>query len=138
MQNAIELSRDKRLRRRASLPRWKCFVHTPVDHKPLWPKSVPSDQNQDSNNRNGNSYPLFHFSHLLDCKHFGWPFEMSSSLHRGCMAFVNQRHHPVGDGPPYFVRRIFLDEMDPRDRDLDLRWPRSDGVEIRAAAEERA
>src|SRR5215469_9079748 len=65
------------------------------------------------------------------------PFGMSSSLHRGCVGPVRRRPHPVGDGPADLVRRIFLDEMDPRDGDLGLRWPRADGVEIRAAAEER-
>src|SRR5215469_955392 len=48
-----------------------------------------------------------------------------------------QRPHPASDGPPDLVRRIFLNEMYPRDRDLGLRWPRADRVEIRAAAEER-
>jgi hypothetical protein len=33
-----------------------------------------------------------------------------------------QRPHPVGDGPPDLVRRIFLEEMDPRDRHLGLPW----------------
>ena len=49
-----------------------------------------------------------------------------------------QRPHPGGDGPPDLVRRIFLNEMNPRDRDFGLRWPRADGIEIRAAAEERS
>ena len=48
-----------------------------------------------------------------------------------------QRRQPSDDGPPDLVRRIFLNEMYPRDRHLGLRWPRADGVEIRAAAEER-
>jgi hypothetical protein len=29
--------------------------------------------------------------------------------------------YPVGDGPPDFIRRVFLDVMDPRDRHLSLR-----------------
>jgi hypothetical protein len=34
-----------------------------------------------------------------------------------------QRSLPAGDGTPDLVRRIFLEEMDPRDRYLGLRWP---------------
>src|SRR5262245_48142403 len=45
--------------------------------------------------------------------------------------------HPAGNGPPDFIWRIFLEEMDPRDRNLGLRGPRTDGVEIRAAGQER-
>src|SRR5258708_11978448 len=54
-----------------------------------------------------------------------------------CMAPSAQRPHPAGDGPPDLVRRIFLEEMDPRDRHLGLRWPPADEVEIRAAGEAR-
>src|SRR5580704_14663999 len=32
-----------------------------------------------------------------------------------------QRLHPAGNGPPDFVRRIFLDEMDPLDCHFGLR-----------------
>src|SRR5215469_5266472 len=53
------------------------------------------------------------------------------------MAPVSQRPHPVGDGPPDLVRRVFLDEMHTLYRHLGLRWPRADRVEIRAAPEER-
>src|SRR6516162_3030300 len=45
--------------------------------------------------------------------------------------------HPAGDGPPDLIWRIFLDEMDPRDRHLGLRWPGAGGIEICAAGEER-
>src|SRR5215813_7309294 len=48
-----------------------------------------------------------------------------------------QRPHPGGDGLPDLVWRIFLEEMDPRDRHLGLRWPPADEVEIRAAGEDR-
>src|SRR5260370_3357450 len=33
-----------------------------------------------------------------------------------CMAPSARRPHPTGDGPPDLVRRIFLNEMDPRYR----------------------
>src|SRR5215510_12772684 len=48
-----------------------------------------------------------------------------------------QRPHPSGDGPPDLVRRIFLEEMDPRDRHLGLRWQPAGEVEIRAAGDEQ-
>src|SRR5262249_12134041 len=48
-----------------------------------------------------------------------------------------QRFHPAGDGSPYLVRRIFLEEMEPRDRHLGLRWQRAGEVEIRAAGDEQ-
>src|SRR5262249_28019026 len=48
-----------------------------------------------------------------------------------------QRPHPAGDGPPDFVRRIFLDEMKPRDRHLGLRWQPAGELEIRAAGDEQ-
>src|SRR5258708_17381184 len=38
------------------------------------------------------------------------------------MAPSAQRPHPPSDGLPDLVRRIFLDEMDSRDRHLGLRW----------------
>src|SRR5260370_38160081 len=41
-----------------------------------------------------------------------------------------KRPHPAGDGPPDLVRRIFLEEMDPRDLHFGLRWPPPDEVEI--------
>jgi hypothetical protein len=45
--------------------------------------------------------------------------------------------HPAGDGPPDLVGRIFLEEMNPRDRHLGLRWQPAGEVEIRAAADEQ-
>src|SRR5215469_11003770 len=48
-----------------------------------------------------------------------------------------QRPHPAGDGSPDLIRRIFLEEMEPRDRHLGLRWPPAGEVEIRAAGEEQ-
>src|SRR5262245_44449024 len=47
-----------------------------------------------------------------------------------------QRLHPVGDGPPDLVRRIFLEVMDSRDLHLGLRWQASGEVENRAAGED--
>jgi hypothetical protein len=40
-----------------------------------------------------------------------------------------QRPHPAGDGPSDLIGRIFLEEMDSRDRRLGLRWPAADEVE---------
>src|SRR5437016_8135961 len=60
VQNAVELSRDKRLRQRAGLCGGQCFGNTSIDHKPLWPKSIPGDESRDCGNRNCNFYPLFH------------------------------------------------------------------------------
>src|SRR5262245_65939768 len=48
-----------------------------------------------------------------------------------------QRLHPPGDGLPDLVRRIFLQEMEPRDRHLGLRWQTAREFEIRAAGEEQ-
>src|SRR5438552_8575586 len=62
VQNAVELSRDKRLRQRAGLCGGQCFGNTSIDHKPLWPKCIPGDESRDRGNRNCNSYPLFHRS----------------------------------------------------------------------------
>jgi hypothetical protein len=41
-----------------------------------------------------------------------------------------QVSHPAGDGPPDLVRRIFLEEVEPRDRYLRLRWQGAGEVEI--------
>src|SRR5262249_59958758 len=48
-----------------------------------------------------------------------------------------QRPHPAGDGPPDLVRRIFLDEMDPRHRLLGQRWPPTDEVDQPIIGEDR-
>src|SRR5262252_3415857 len=48
-----------------------------------------------------------------------------------------QRPHPPGDGLPDLVRRIFLEEMEPRDRHLGLRWQTAGKVEIRTAGHEQ-
>src|SRR4029077_3538270 len=48
-----------------------------------------------------------------------------------------QLPHPAGDGPPDLVRRIFLDEMDPRHRLLGQRWPPADEVDQRIIGEDR-
>src|SRR4029077_9907221 len=48
-----------------------------------------------------------------------------------------QRPHPAGDGPPDLVRRIFLDEMDPRHRLLSQRWPPADEVDQCIIGEDR-
>src|SRR4029077_12986474 len=48
-----------------------------------------------------------------------------------------QRPHPVGDGPPDVVRRIFLNEMDPRHCLLGQRWPPADEVDQRIIGEDR-
>src|SRR5262249_3130431 len=47
------------------------------------------------------------------------------------------RPHPCGDRPPDLVRRIFLDEMDPRHRLLGQRWPPADEVDQRIIGEDR-
>ena len=47
-------------------------------------------------------------------------------------------HGPHRDGPPDLVRRIFLDEMEPRDRHLGLRWEAAGQVENRAVGEDSA
>ena len=44
----------------------------------------------------------------------------------------DQPSHPLDDGLSDVVRRIFLNEMEPRDLHLGLRWPSADEVEIRA------
>src|SRR5215469_6480116 len=49
-----------------------------------------------------------------------------------------RRLHPAGDDPPDLVRRIFLDEMDPRDCHLGLRWQPAGEVENRTAGENPA
>src|SRR6516162_2050827 len=54
--------------------------------------------------------------------------------HRGPSA---QRPHPACDGPPDLVRRIFLNEMDPRHRLLGPRWPPADEVDQPIIGEER-
>src|SRR5262249_15390970 len=54
-----------------------------------------------------------------------------------CMARSAQRPHPTGDGPPDFVRRIFLNEMDPRHRLLGQRWPPADEVDQPIIGEDR-
>jgi hypothetical protein len=48
-----------------------------------------------------------------------------------------QLQHPVGDGSPDLVRRIFLNEMDPRHRLLGQRWPPADEVDQRIVGEDR-
>src|SRR4029453_7424285 len=48
-----------------------------------------------------------------------------------------QLFYPAGDGPSDLVRRIFLEEMEPRDRHLGLRWQPAGEVEIRAAGDEQ-
>src|SRR6516225_5278218 len=48
-----------------------------------------------------------------------------------------QRPHPAGDGPPDLVRRIFLNEMDPRHRLLGQRWPPADEVDQPIIGEDR-
>src|SRR2546421_5470334 len=45
--------------------------------------------------------------------------------------------HPAGNGPPDLVRRIFLNEMDPRHRLLGQRWPPADEVDQRIIGEDR-
>src|SRR5262247_2511805 len=45
--------------------------------------------------------------------------------------------HPAGDGSPDLVRRIFLNEMDPRHRLLGQRWPLADEVDQRIIGEDR-
>src|SRR3989442_15935912 len=45
--------------------------------------------------------------------------------------------HPAGNGPPGLVRRIFLNEMDPRHRLLGQRWPPADEVDQRIIGEDR-
>src|SRR5262249_28046560 len=52
-------------------------------------------------------------------------------------SFTTQRPHPVGDRPPDLVRRIFLNEMDPRNRLLGQRWPPADEVDQRIIGEDR-
>src|SRR5262249_13861333 len=48
-----------------------------------------------------------------------------------------QGPHPPGDGLPDLVWRIFLDEMEPRDRHFGLRWQTAGEGEIRAAGDEQ-
>ena len=45
--------------------------------------------------------------------------------------------HPAGDGSPNLVRRIFLDEMNPRHRFLGQRWPPADEVDQLITGEDR-
>src|SRR5216683_4997747 len=54
-----------------------------------------------------------------------------------CMAPSAQRPRPVGDGPPDFVRRIFLNEMDPRHHLLGQSRPPADEVDQRIIGEDR-
>jgi hypothetical protein len=49
-----------------------------------------------------------------------------------------QRLHPAGNGPPDFVRRIFLDEMDSLDRHLGLGRQAAGVFENLAAGEDSA
>src|SRR5215468_5017033 len=58
--------------------------------------------------------PVSDLGHLLS-----WP----------CMVPSAQRSHPVDDGLSDFVRRIFLNEMDPRHLLLGQRWPPPDEVD---------
>src|SRR3989442_5860775 len=48
-----------------------------------------------------------------------------------------QRPHPVRDGPPDLVRRIFLDVMAPRDLHLGQRWQPADEGDILVVGEDR-
>src|SRR5215469_16456740 len=45
---------------------------------------------------------------------------------------------PLGDGPPNFIRRIFLNEMDSRDLLLGQRWPPANEVDQPIVSEDRA
>src|SRR5258706_6798543 len=73
----------------------------------------------------------------------GWKTPMTSGMARSPSRSAEAsrcsgaaRIHPAGYGPPDLVRRIFLEEMDPRDRHLGLRWPPAGEVENRAAGED--
>src|SRR5262245_27021343 len=61
-----------------------------------------------------------------------------SFIHHPCFDWLPlaQRLNPVGDGPPDLVRRIFLNEMDPRHRLLGQRWPPADEVDKRIIGED--
>jgi hypothetical protein len=65
-------------------------------------------------------------------------FKMTLPVRRHAIVALHapsaQLPHPVGDGPPDLVGRIFLDEMDPRNGHLGLSRPRASGVEIRAGS----
>src|SRR5215470_11442388 len=50
---------------------------------------------------------------------------------------VSPTPHPAGDGSPDLVRRIFLDEMNPRHRLLGQQWPPPDEVDQRIIGEDR-
>src|SRR5215469_5950300 len=60
-----------------------------------------------------------------------------SSAWLGLRLVPAQRLHPVGNGVADLVWRIFLDKMDTLHGHFDLCRPLADGIEIRAATEER-
>src|SRR5262249_17016825 len=49
---------------------------------------------------------------------------------------AGQRLDPTGDGPADLVRRILLEEMEPRDRHLGLRWQCEGEVEMGGGGKE--
>ena len=89
--------------------RWSTIPFGPsVDHEP---------HTEDQANRYGDpstpSAAIQKFKQRVhDSKSVNW--------RSGCP--IRLRGHPGGDGPPDLVRRIFLNEMDSRDRHLGLRW----------------
>src|SRR2546429_5664640 len=115
VQNAVELSRDKRLRQRAGLCGGQCFGNTSIDHKPLWPKCKPGDESRDRkstrlNSSHGyNSYAVF----CLKKKETRPPRPYDDSLHlsarRGASADAHLYHTVLHVLPP----RVVLDSCHP-------------------------
>src|SRR5579859_4908137 len=66
------------------------------------------------------------------------PMDMLLSTSRArCLAPVSRTPQPAGNGPPNFVGRIFLNEMDSGDGDLGLIRPSADGFKIHTTAQQR-
>jgi hypothetical protein len=60
VQDAVELSGNKTLRRRAIFRGWHGFIDTPINDKPFGPECIPSEKSHDRGDRN-QKFPLFHF-----------------------------------------------------------------------------
>src|SRR5262249_28795509 len=75
------------------------------------------------------------YSPISDLGHLSGLYDATPSW--PCMTPSAQRAHPAGDGPPDLVRRIFLKEMEPRDRHLGLRRQAAGEVEVRAVGDEQ-
>src|SRR5215470_4358820 len=78
------------------------------------------------------AFPLTDMSRLLSTRS-----TRSNATRRSDWLPSAQHLHPAGDGLSDLMRRIFLEEMEPRDSHLGLRWQAAGKVEIRTAGDEQ-